>query len=101
MLFNRFSIVPELSSAARIPLPGATSFLATVSKSSVFMIFFVFVELNFSLLPRKIFGEMQTKTGLRITRQLSNALTSLLGALLEPRRSNDPALNLLGRASAK
>ncbi len=38
MLFNRFSIVPELSSAARIPLPGATSFLATVSKSSVFML---------------------------------------------------------------
>jgi hypothetical protein len=26
------------------------------------MIFFVFVELNFSLLPRKIFVEMQTKT---------------------------------------
>ena len=38
MPFNRFSIVPELSSAARIPLPGATSFLAIDSKSSVFML---------------------------------------------------------------
>ncbi len=38
MLFNRFSIVPELSSAARIPLPGATSFLATDSKFSIFII---------------------------------------------------------------
>jgi hypothetical protein len=41
MLFNRFSIVPELSSAARIPLPGATNFLAIVSKFSVFIILFV------------------------------------------------------------
>ena len=41
MLFKRFSIVPELSSAARIPLPGATSFFAIVSKSSVFIIVFV------------------------------------------------------------
>src|SRR5439155_682942 len=38
MLFNRFSIVPELSSAARIPLPGATSFFATDSKFSFFII---------------------------------------------------------------
>src|SRR5437867_2766162 len=38
MLFNRFSIVPELSSAARIPFPGATSFLATDSKVSVLII---------------------------------------------------------------
>jgi hypothetical protein len=37
MLFNRFSIVGELSSAARIPLPAATSFLATDSKFSFFM----------------------------------------------------------------
>src|SRR4029077_10945441 len=36
-LFNRFSIVPELSSAARIPLPGATSFFATDSKFSAFI----------------------------------------------------------------
>ena len=63
MLFNRFSIVPELSSAARIPFPGATSFLAMDSKLSVFMIFFIFVELNFSPLPRKIFLEMQMKSG--------------------------------------
>ena len=39
MLFNRFSIVPELSSAARIPLPGATSFFAMDCKFSVFMAF--------------------------------------------------------------
>jgi hypothetical protein len=32
--------VPELSSAARIPLPGATSFLATLSRFSVFIIVF-------------------------------------------------------------
>ena len=38
MLFNRFSMVPELSSAARIPLPAATSFLATLSKFSLFMV---------------------------------------------------------------
>jgi hypothetical protein len=38
MFFNRFSIVPELSSAARIPFPGATSFLATDSKFSVFIV---------------------------------------------------------------
>src|SRR5215475_9601204 len=44
MLLRRFSIVPELSSAARIPLPGATSFLATDSKLSVFMILLLFVE---------------------------------------------------------
>ena len=37
MLFNRFSIVGELSSAARIPLPAATSFLAIDSKFSFFM----------------------------------------------------------------
>src|SRR5438552_14767954 len=61
MLFNRFSIVPELSSAARIPFPGATSFLAMVSKFSVFIIV-LFFELNCQLLPRKIFAEMQTKT---------------------------------------
>ena len=60
MLFNRFSIVPELSSAARIPLPGATSFLATASKFSVFIM--SFVQVNFSFLPRKILVEMQTKT---------------------------------------
>src|SRR6478609_7544048 len=40
MLFNRFSMVPELSSAARIPLPGATSFCATDSRVSVFIIFY-------------------------------------------------------------
>jgi hypothetical protein len=38
MVFNRFSIVPELSSAARIPFPGATSFVAIDSKVSVFML---------------------------------------------------------------
>src|SRR6266566_3176572 len=37
MLFNRFSIVGELSSAARIPLPAATSFLAIDSKFLFFM----------------------------------------------------------------
>src|SRR5437773_3214061 len=39
MLFNRFSIVPELSSAARIPLPEATNFLAMDSKFSIFIAF--------------------------------------------------------------
>ena len=39
MLFRRFSIVPELSSAASIPFPGATSFRAIDSKFSVFMAF--------------------------------------------------------------
>jgi hypothetical protein len=37
--FNRFSIVPELSSVAKIPLPGATSFVAMDSRVSVFMAF--------------------------------------------------------------
>src|SRR5262249_48213544 len=32
---KRFSIVPELSSAARIPLPGATSALAVASSSFI------------------------------------------------------------------
>src|SRR5262249_27089413 len=40
MFFNRFSIVPELSSAARIPFPAATSFLAIVSKFSILMFAF-------------------------------------------------------------
>jgi hypothetical protein len=62
MLFSRFSIVPELSSAARIPFPGATSFFAMDSRFSVFIIVFFFVERNSSLLPRKILLEMQTKT---------------------------------------
>ncbi len=47
MLFNRFSIVPELSSAARIPFPGATSFLAIDSKFSLFI---VLLMNHFSLL---------------------------------------------------
>src|SRR6266567_4766601 len=38
MLFNRFSIVGELSSAARIHLSAATSFLATDAKFSFFMV---------------------------------------------------------------
>ena len=47
MLFNRFSIVPELSSAARIPFPGATNALAMVSKFSVFIGFYdLAVEVN-------------------------------------------------------
>jgi hypothetical protein len=36
--------VPELSSAARIPLPGATSFVAIDSKSSVFMFGFTWLK---------------------------------------------------------
>ena len=36
-VLEKQGIVPELSSAARIPFPGATSFLATDSKLSVFM----------------------------------------------------------------
>src|SRR6266487_7120606 len=63
ILFNRFSIVPELSSAARIPFPGATSFLATDSKVSVFIISSQHAQQNDHLLPCKIIGEMQPKTG--------------------------------------
>ena len=55
MLFNRFSIVPELSSAARIPLPGATSFLATDSKFSVFIIAFASLkEILVSFLAKSV-----------------------------------------------
>src|SRR5207247_2489353 len=63
MLFNRFSIVPELSSAARIPFPGATNFLATDSRLSVFINFSSTLRTDYCLLPRKMFAEMQTKTG--------------------------------------
>src|SRR6266545_6382939 len=38
MDLKRFSIVPELSSAARMPLPGATSALAVAARSSVVMV---------------------------------------------------------------
>src|SRR5436190_11093412 len=62
MLFSRFSIVPELSSAARIPLPGATSFLATDSKFSVFIVFSQDAQQNDHLLPCKMIGEMQPKS---------------------------------------
>jgi hypothetical protein len=60
MLFNRFSIVPELSSAARIPFPGATSFLATDSKFSVFIVLSNHLrghqqlQLTYRLQPRKL-----------------------------------------------
>jgi hypothetical protein len=44
---KRFLIVPSLSSAARMPLPGATSALAVVSRSVVVM-----VAMRASLLAR-------------------------------------------------
>src|ERR1700745_3769676 len=53
MLFNRFSIVPELSSAARIPLPRATSFFATASKVSVFIVSLVTVTEQISLISTR------------------------------------------------
>src|SRR6266481_946151 len=65
MLLNRFSIVPVLSSAARIPFPGATSFLATDSKFSVFIVFSQGSQQNDHLLPCKMIGEMQPKIGAR------------------------------------